>query len=67
SAAGSRAVEPLQYALVLGRVSSADDVLLNTAGAALAGLATRRWWRGRPAGRGPDRRAGPGTAGRATG
>jgi hypothetical protein len=66
-AAGSLAVETLQYALVLGRVSSADDVLLNTAGAALAGLATRRWWRGRPAGRGPDRRAGPGTAGRATG
>lgn len=46
AAAGSLAVETLQYALMLGRVSSIDDVLLNTAGAALARLATRRWWRG---------------------
>lgn len=46
AAAGSLAVEALQYGLALGRVSSIDDVLLNTAGAALAGLLTRRWWAG---------------------
>lgn len=51
AAAGSIAVETLQYVLPLGRVSSIDDVLLNVAGAALAALATRRWWAGRvPAG-----------------
>jgi glycopeptide antibiotics resistance protein len=44
AAAGSITVETLQYALDLGRVSSVDDVLLNTAGAILAALATRRWW-----------------------
>ncbi|MBL6280355.1 VanZ family protein [Micromonospora fiedleri] len=38
----STAVEVLQYALALGRVSSIDDVLLNTAGAGLAVLAARR-------------------------
>ncbi|SCL65460.1 VanZ like family protein [Micromonospora chersina] len=38
-------VEVAQYALRLGRVSSVDDVLLNTAGAGLASLASRRWWR----------------------
>jgi glycopeptide antibiotics resistance protein len=37
-------VETLQYVLQLDRVSSVDDVLLNTAGAGLAALATRRWW-----------------------
>jgi hypothetical protein len=26
-------------------VSSVDDVLINAAGAALAALASRRWWR----------------------
>ncbi|MEV7966734.1 VanZ family protein [Sphaerisporangium sp. NPDC088356] len=36
-------VEALQYGLRLGRVSSVDDVLLNAAGAVLAGLATRPW------------------------
>jgi len=40
-------VEAAQYVLRLDRVSSVDDVLLNTAGAALAALASRRWWRGR--------------------
>jgi glycopeptide antibiotics resistance protein len=39
-------VETLQYVLRLDRVSSVDDVLLNTAGAGLAALASRRWWRG---------------------
>ena len=42
AAAGSVLVETMQYALALGRVSSVDDVLLNTAGAALAALASRR-------------------------
>ncbi|WP_241562603.1 VanZ family protein [Streptomyces hoynatensis] len=37
-------VETAQYVLPLDRVSSVDDVLLNTAGAALAALASRRWW-----------------------
>jgi hypothetical protein len=43
--AGSLLGETLQWALDLGRVSSVDDVLLNTLGAVLAALATRRWWR----------------------
>jgi glycopeptide antibiotics resistance protein len=38
-------VETAQYVLQLDRVSSVDDVLINAAGAALAGLASRRWWR----------------------
>jgi VanZ like protein len=38
-------VETAQYALRLDRVSSVDDVLLNAVGAALAALASRRWWR----------------------
>ncbi|MFF8830301.1 VanZ family protein [Streptomyces sp. NPDC015131] len=37
-------VEGAQYVLRLDRVSSVDDVLLNTAGAGLAALASRRWW-----------------------
>ncbi|WBB73962.1 VanZ family protein [Micromonospora sp. WMMD1128] len=41
----STVVEILQYALRLDRVSSVDDVLVNAAGAALFGLASRRWWR----------------------
>ncbi|MGW6536504.1 VanZ family protein [Streptomyces sp. NPDC055051] len=49
-------VETAQYVLRLDRVSSADDVLVNAAGAVLAGLASRRWWRG-AADRGP--KAGP--------
>lgn len=38
-------VEVAQYVLRLDRVSSVDDVLLNAAGAGLAALASRRWWR----------------------
>jgi VanZ like family len=38
-------VETAQYALRLDRVSSVDDVLVNAAGAVLAALASRRWWR----------------------
>ena len=44
-AACSALVEIAQYVLRLDRVSSIDDVLVNAAGAVLAGLASRRWWR----------------------
>ncbi|MEV0449414.1 VanZ family protein [Streptomyces sp. NPDC050600] len=44
-AACSVLVETAQYVLRLDRVSSVDDVLVNAVGAALAGLASRRWWR----------------------
>ncbi|MEV4264619.1 VanZ family protein [Kribbella sp. NPDC049584] len=37
-------IEVSQYAFRLDRVSSVDDVLLNTAGAGLAAVASRRWW-----------------------
>jgi hypothetical protein len=40
----STLVEVLQYVLRLDRVSSVDDVLVNTVGAGLAALASRRWW-----------------------
>ncbi len=46
----SALVETAQYALWLDRVTSVDDVLVNAAGAALAALASRRWWRTRPRG-----------------
>ncbi|MFE9118273.1 VanZ family protein [Streptomyces sp. NPDC007172] len=45
-AACSTLVETAQYVFRLDRVSSVDDVLVNAAGAALAALASRRWWRG---------------------
>lgn len=38
-------VEVAQYVLRLDRVSSVDDVLLNSAGAGLAALVSRHWWR----------------------
>ena len=38
-------VETAQYVFRLDRVSSVDDVLVNAAGAVLAGLASRHWWR----------------------
>ncbi|MFR9778295.1 VanZ family protein [Micromonospora sp. MS34] len=41
----SALVETAQYVLRLDRVSSVDDVLVNAAGAALFGLASRHWWR----------------------
>ncbi|MBG0816279.1 VanZ family protein [Planomonospora sp. ID82291] len=41
----SALVETAQYVLRLDRVSSVDDVLVNAVGAALAALASRRWWR----------------------
>ena len=49
AAAGSVLIETAQYVLSLDRVSSVDDVLLNTAGAGLAALASRHWWRTRSA------------------
>ncbi|MGH3739419.1 MAG: VanZ family protein [Micromonosporaceae bacterium] len=56
AAAGSLAVEVVQWALFTGRVTSVDDVLLNAAGAGLAALCSRRWWarwRGRHRGGAP--------------
>ncbi len=41
----SALVETAQYVFQLDRVSSVDDVLLNTTGTLLAALASRRWWR----------------------
>ncbi|GLX00624.1 VanZ family protein [Microtetraspora sp. NBRC 16547] len=43
AATASVTVEALQYGLDLHRVSSIDDVLLNTAGAVLAAIMTQRW------------------------
>jgi len=40
-------IETAQFVFRLDRVSSVDDVLVNAAGAALAALASRRWWRTR--------------------
>ena len=37
-------IEFLQYTVLTGRVVSADDVLLNTAGAVLGAVLTRPWW-----------------------
>ncbi|MEV6105055.1 VanZ family protein [Streptomyces sp. NPDC051940] len=45
AAGGSVLVEVAQYVLRLDRVSSVDDVLLNAAGAGLAAMVSRRWWR----------------------
>ncbi|GAA3096408.1 glycopeptide antibiotics resistance protein [Kribbella aluminosa] len=44
----SVAIEVSQYVFRLDRVSSVDDVLLNTVGAGLAALASYRWWTCRP-------------------
>lgn len=49
AAAASVTVEALQYGLRLGRLSSIDDVIVNTSGAVLAALITRRWWASRVA------------------
>lgn len=43
----STLIEVAQYVLLLDRVSSVDDVLLNTAGAGLASLLSYYWWRTR--------------------
>lgn len=48
-AAGCSAlIEVAQLVLRLDRVTSVDDVLLNTAGAGLAALLSRPWWRSLP-------------------
>ena len=44
----STLIEVLQYVLVLDRVSSVDDVLLNATGAVLAAVFSSPWW-ARPA------------------
>jgi hypothetical protein len=44
-AAGCSTLMEIAQYLWLDRVSSVDDVLLNTAGAGLAALASYRWWR----------------------
>ncbi len=44
AAVASGVVEALQWVLAIGRVSSADDVLINTVGAVVAAAASRRWW-----------------------
>lgn len=43
--AASVLVEGTQYLIHDGRVTSTDDVLLNTAGATLGAALSRRWWR----------------------
>lgn len=45
----SASIEILQYVLMLDRVSSIDDFFLNTAGAGLASMLSRRWWLREPA------------------
>jgi hypothetical protein len=46
AAVGSTLIETAQYVFCLDRVSSIDDVLLNTAGAGVAALVSRPWGRG---------------------
>jgi glycopeptide antibiotics resistance protein len=44
AAAAAVAIEVLQWVLAIGRVSSVDDVLVNTVGAVLAAACSRPWW-----------------------
>ncbi|GAA4030692.1 VanZ family protein [Allokutzneria multivorans] len=53
AAACSISIEVAQYVFQLDRVSSVDDVLLNTVGAGLAALVSRRWWLARTGSRMP--------------
>lgn len=46
SAGASVTIELLQYVLNLGRVTSVDDVLMNTVGALIGAVLTRHWWAG---------------------
>ncbi|WP_157357394.1 VanZ family protein [Amycolatopsis nigrescens] len=41
----SMTVETVQYLIQAGRVTSTDDILLNTMGAAAGATLSRRWWR----------------------
>ncbi|GAA0557818.1 hypothetical protein GCM10009533_64190 [Saccharopolyspora spinosporotrichia] len=45
AACAAASIELAQYALHLGRVTSVDDVLVNTACAVFGALLTRRWWK----------------------
>jgi hypothetical protein len=45
----STLIEVLQYVLMLDRVSSVDDVLLNASGAVIAAALSSPWWARRPA------------------
>ncbi|MFI5936083.1 VanZ family protein [Actinoplanes sp. NPDC051494] len=45
--ATSTGVEVLQWVLAIGRVSSVDDILINTVGAVLAAALSRHWWAAR--------------------
>lgn len=45
AAAAAVLLEALQYTFLTGRVVSVDDALMNAAGAVLAALASRPWWR----------------------
>ncbi|WP_413105331.1 VanZ family protein [Streptomyces sp. Inha503] len=56
-------VETAQYVLRLDRVTSVDDVLVNAAGAVLAALASRRWWRTAPEAPSDQSRPAPAPAG----
>jgi glycopeptide antibiotics resistance protein len=47
AAFSSMLIESAQYVFRLDRVSSVDDILLNTLGAGLAALASARWWKRR--------------------
>lgn len=40
----SSTIEVAQYLFLTGRVAATDDVVLNTLGATLGALLTRRWW-----------------------
>ena len=44
AATGAVIIEALQWVLAVGRVSSVDDVLVNTLGAVLAAVCSRPWW-----------------------
>jgi VanZ like family len=44
AAVGAIVIEALQWVLAIGRVSSVDDVIVNTAGAVLAAACSGRWW-----------------------
>ncbi|WP_158884368.1 VanZ family protein [Amycolatopsis anabasis] len=46
SLTASTLIELTQYLIHAGRVTSTDDVLLNTLGAAAGATLTRGWWRG---------------------
>ncbi|WP_306522086.1 VanZ family protein [Streptomyces sp. ISL-12] len=59
AASCSALVETAQYVLRPDRVSSVDDVLLNTAGAGLAALASRPWWRAAATAPSPRSRTAP--------